>query len=646
VDTVAITVNADDDAPTAEAGPDQTVDEGSTVTLDAGGSSDPEGQSLSYTWTQTGGPAATLSDTHAAQPTFVAPEGVANSTLTFQVEASDGTSTSVDTVAITVNADDDAPTANAGLDQSVDEGATVALDAGSSGDPEGQSLTYTWRQTGGPAVSLSDTDAARPTFVAPEGVANSTLTFQVEASDGTSTSVDTVAITVNADDDAPTANAGLDQSVDEGATVALDAGSSGDPEGQSLTYTWRQTGGPAVSLSDTDAARPTFVAPDVAEPATLTFEVTASDGQKSVTDTVAVVVNPVLAPVSASPQPQSPQPPPNPVDQADGSDETQSDSAADVDAQSKPVADADSDLPSDSSVVSVGEPDRPPLDQSMGNSAEHEGTGGSGNQTQERPERGEVHLAPETHDARGDLRNDNHPEAGGVPAEPSLDSALEGDGSRPTNPAFARPEDFAVLDPAEDLAGVVEMNDPHRDADDSMNGEAAHVGNGDPLAAWFEVQQVLEGDDGDTLTAHSGMALPEVPPGLSVTDIFEEITSRPLQPSGATTATWVSGGTMSEATAPMNSAGLRSRDVTGGTDELYDAASSGRTEETEHAEHDAYDPEASDGALGGAARAAGATTAASGGLFAYLWGVLRGLGGSTRSASDDDSRTDRQSRRS
>jgi hypothetical protein len=58
-DTVVITVTADNDAPTAEAGPAQTVAEGASVTLTAAGSSDPEGQTLTYTWSQTGGTAQT-----------------------------------------------------------------------------------------------------------------------------------------------------------------------------------------------------------------------------------------------------------------------------------------------------------------------------------------------------------------------------------------------------------------------------------------------------------------------------------------------------------------------------------------------------------------------------------------------------------
>src|SRR6185503_10410481 len=194
--------------------------------------------------------------------TFTAPEGLSNTSCTFQLSVSDGTNTSVDTVVITVNRDNDAPTANAGPDQAVDESVVVTLTGAGSTDPEGQTLTYTWLQTAGPTVTLSSSSAASPTFTAPEGLSNTACTFQLTVSDGTSTSVDTVVITINRDDDAPTANAGPDQTVSENAPVTLTGASSSDPEGQTLTYTWVQTGGPAVTLSSSSAASPTFTAPE------------------------------------------------------------------------------------------------------------------------------------------------------------------------------------------------------------------------------------------------------------------------------------------------------------------------------------------------------------------------------------------------
>ncbi|MFQ5495626.1 MAG: Ig-like domain-containing protein, partial [Phycisphaerae bacterium] len=71
------------------------------------------------------------------------------------------------------------------------------------------------------------------------------------------------------------------------------------PVGDTLTYSWTQTGGPPVTLSDASAARPTFSSPDISSPTTLTFQVQVSDGQTSSTDTVDVTVNPVAVPNNA-----------------------------------------------------------------------------------------------------------------------------------------------------------------------------------------------------------------------------------------------------------------------------------------------------------------------------------------------------------
>lgn len=89
--------------PTANAGPDQSVIEGSTVTLDGSGSSDSDGTIASYSWSQTSGTSTvTLSSTTAQKPTFTAP--AAPDTLVFQLTVTDNLgATGTDSVTITVN---------------------------------------------------------------------------------------------------------------------------------------------------------------------------------------------------------------------------------------------------------------------------------------------------------------------------------------------------------------------------------------------------------------------------------------------------------------------------------------------------------------------------------------------------------------
>lgn len=88
-----------------------------------------------------------------------------------------------------------APIANAGIDQTVAEQSSVTLDGTGSRDPDGDSLTYTWTQTVGTTVSITNGNMPTASFDAP--AAGETLTFQLAVNDGTTSDVDTVDITIN-----------------------------------------------------------------------------------------------------------------------------------------------------------------------------------------------------------------------------------------------------------------------------------------------------------------------------------------------------------------------------------------------------------------------------------------------------------------
>ncbi len=192
-------------APTANAGPDQAVDELSAVNL-SGSGSDPDGDAITYSWSQRSGTAVTLAGGDTATPSFTAPDVTAVNTpdvLVFRLTVSDGSRTGSDDVTITVNdvglGANSPPTADAGPDQNVGEQVTVNLDGTGSSDPDpGDTLSYSWVRTAGPVVALTGANTATPSFTSPDVAPGNpeTITFELTVDDGTDTDADTVDIVV------------------------------------------------------------------------------------------------------------------------------------------------------------------------------------------------------------------------------------------------------------------------------------------------------------------------------------------------------------------------------------------------------------------------------------------------------------------
>lgn len=88
--------------------------------------------------------------------------------------------------------------------------------------------------------------------------------------------------------EAPVAEAGLGLLAYVGDTVILDGSGSTDPEGDTITYTWTQVGGPPVELTRADTPQPLF---EIGAAGTLRFTLVVNDGTTdSTADQVEVVV--------------------------------------------------------------------------------------------------------------------------------------------------------------------------------------------------------------------------------------------------------------------------------------------------------------------------------------------------------------------
>jgi hypothetical protein len=213
-DTTIVNVTGENDPPTADAGPDQNVDEQTTVTLDGSNSSDPDDGIESYRWKQIAGPSVSLSDPEAVQPTFLAPNvGPDGVSFTFELTVTDaGGLRSSDTAIVNVTWLNDPPTAKAGADQTVLEKSTVTLDGSNSSDPDDGIASYRWKQVAGPSVTFSDPTSDRLTFEAPgfDDSGDQPLIFELIVTDsgGLQSSDSTTVSVSNFEKDNPGASGG------------------------------------------------------------------------------------------------------------------------------------------------------------------------------------------------------------------------------------------------------------------------------------------------------------------------------------------------------------------------------------------------------------------------------------------------------
>lgn len=278
--------------PTADAGFDMLVRPGAQVELDGTAST----EDVTYTWTLAQRPAS--SNALLAEPTRDRPQlqtDAAGAYMVALVVTRNGEPSLPDVVL--VQATNAAPTATADCagSCSVVHGRNAQLDGGASNDPDGDALTYRWTQLTsnaecqtqcsaetdcnvlGTAVALSTLGGSATSFTAPQ-VASGRLVFRLAVSDALGSS-DSTCLAYTVTNTAPLAGLAASSAtvnpvtVGEGTSFTLSGTSSGDADGDVLTYAWSQVPSsfPAM-LTDWSSASSTAVAPTlVASPATLPY---------------------------------------------------------------------------------------------------------------------------------------------------------------------------------------------------------------------------------------------------------------------------------------------------------------------------------------------------------------------------------------
>ena len=204
-----------------------------------------------------------------------------------------------------------APTADAGPSLSADAGETVVVE-GSGYDPDGSVESYSWVQVSGTAVDLLDANTQIVQFTAPGAAGTIRLRLTVTDDNGAIDKDDTLIEIIGPppseppppeppppepENQAPTANAGTDQTVDQGDSVTV-PGSGNDPDGTIASWSWAQVSGPAASLSNADGQNVQFTAPDSAGDIQLRLIVTDNDGATGSDDVIITVEEPAATDVT------------------------------------------------------------------------------------------------------------------------------------------------------------------------------------------------------------------------------------------------------------------------------------------------------------------------------------------------------------
>jgi hypothetical protein len=274
---VSVTVSHRNQKPIAIAGESQMVPEGSTACMDGSTSYDPEGDNLSFAWTQIDGPSVTLDNPNMSQPCFDTPDvGPGGADLHFRLVVTDIHGLSSDptlaaaTVLVHVDYVNHPPTADAGTYSPANEHTIVSL-SGSGSDPDNNTLTFAWSQVSGPPVDSFTPDPVDPskaTFSAPEVPCDSgdpvVMRLTVTDSYGAFATSDATINILNVNH-LPTADAGLNQDVSEGDAVELH-GSVGDADTEEVSFLqsqWTQISGTPVTLSPSSGKDVGFTAPSI-----------------------------------------------------------------------------------------------------------------------------------------------------------------------------------------------------------------------------------------------------------------------------------------------------------------------------------------------------------------------------------------------
>lgn len=150
------------------------------------------------------------------------------------------------------------PVANAGKDSTHKAPREVSLLGNNSNDPDGDVLTFLWKQVKGPAVVIENADKDIATFQPGNVTEKTRYVFKLTVSDGQAVSSDRVVHIVKPNSSVPQnrppeANAGINRTHEAPSEVWLWGRNSSDPDGDELRFRWRQISGPQIAIESANS---------------------------------------------------------------------------------------------------------------------------------------------------------------------------------------------------------------------------------------------------------------------------------------------------------------------------------------------------------------------------------------------------------
>ena len=196
-DPGVIVVEKQNQAPAIDLQASNNVDEETEITLDASGTTDAEGDNLSYHWVQISGIAVEIIEATNAQLTFTSPSVTSNEILIFEITVDDGRDSSSATTQVTVCQVNKSPliVINSHI-SSIEEGKIITLTSQGIDPDDDDTLSYSWQQISGPSISFNNANASQVSLTLPEVTQDEMIVVQVTVSDGDLIAVATINLTV------------------------------------------------------------------------------------------------------------------------------------------------------------------------------------------------------------------------------------------------------------------------------------------------------------------------------------------------------------------------------------------------------------------------------------------------------------------